>query len=145
MRAAACSPRVNLFEVNFGDASRSLENARADLLTAATFDRLRSKTRPQRRERSWRGSMTRNSGPAAWTRRRTPACRSHSPAAEDAVTRDDLLQSLRTVLARPASARELQQRLRVPREAGHLQPAPSRARGEGAIIKLRGHRYALPG
>ena len=34
--------RVDLFEVNFGEASRSLENAKADLMTAAeAFDGLR--------------------------------------------------------------------------------------------------------
>jgi hypothetical protein len=41
-RGSMLAARVSLFEVNFGDASRSLENARADLLTAAeAFDRLR--------------------------------------------------------------------------------------------------------
>ena len=41
-RGNLLAARVSLFEVNFGDASRSLENARADLLTAAeAFDRLR--------------------------------------------------------------------------------------------------------
>jgi multidrug resistance efflux pump len=35
---------VSLFEVNFGDASRSLENAKADLVTAAeALDGLRLK------------------------------------------------------------------------------------------------------
>jgi hypothetical protein len=34
-RAAILEARVNLFEVNFGNASRSLEAARADLKTAA--------------------------------------------------------------------------------------------------------------
>jgi ribonuclease R len=62
------------------------------------------------------------------------------------VTRDELLQSLRAVLARPASARELQQRLLVPREervtfSRHLRALAA----EGAVIQLRGHRYALPG
>ena len=41
-RGNLLAARVSLFEVNFGDASRSLESARADLLTAAeAFDRLR--------------------------------------------------------------------------------------------------------
>jgi hypothetical protein len=41
-RANMLAARVSLFEVNFGDASRSLESAKADLLTAAeAFDRLR--------------------------------------------------------------------------------------------------------
>jgi len=41
-RASMLAARVNLFEVNFGDASRNLENARADLLTAAgALDRMR--------------------------------------------------------------------------------------------------------
>jgi len=62
------------------------------------------------------------------------------------VTRDELLQALRNVLARPASARELQQRLRVRREervtfSRHLHALAA----EGAIIQLRGRRYALPG
>jgi hypothetical protein len=43
-RGNMLASRVSLFEVNFGDASRSLESARADLLTAAeAFDRLRLK------------------------------------------------------------------------------------------------------
>jgi hypothetical protein len=43
-RANMLAARVNLFEVNFGDASRSLENAKADLVTAAeAFDRMRLK------------------------------------------------------------------------------------------------------
>ena len=43
-RGNLLAARVSLFEVNFGDASRSLESARADLLTAAeAFDRLRLK------------------------------------------------------------------------------------------------------
>ena len=62
------------------------------------------------------------------------------------MTRDELLRSLQSVLARPASARELQQRLRVPREERvtfrrHLHALAA----EGAVIALRGHRYALPG
>jgi hypothetical protein len=41
-RADLLAARVSLFELNFGEASRSLESARADLLTAAeAFDRLR--------------------------------------------------------------------------------------------------------
>jgi hypothetical protein len=40
-RADMLAARVSLFEVNFGDASRSLESAKAELLTAAeAFDRL---------------------------------------------------------------------------------------------------------
>lgn len=40
-RGNMLAARVNLFEVNFGDASRSLERAKADLVTAAeAFDRL---------------------------------------------------------------------------------------------------------
>lgn len=40
-RAGILGARVDLFEVNFGDASRSLEGARADLQTAAqALDRL---------------------------------------------------------------------------------------------------------
>lgn len=40
-RANMLGARVNLFEVNFGEASRSLESAKADLVTAAeAFDRL---------------------------------------------------------------------------------------------------------
>jgi hypothetical protein len=39
-RGNMLAARVNLFEVNFGDASRSLESAKADLVTAAeAFDR----------------------------------------------------------------------------------------------------------
>ena len=39
-RAAILEARVHLFEINFGDASRSLENARGDLKAAAgAFDR----------------------------------------------------------------------------------------------------------
>ena len=62
------------------------------------------------------------------------------------MTRDDLLKALPSVLARPASARELQQRLRVPREERvtfrrHLHALAA----DGAIVALRGHRYALPG
>jgi hypothetical protein len=38
-RGSMLAARVNLFEVNFGDASRSLENAKANLVTAAeSFD-----------------------------------------------------------------------------------------------------------
>ena len=41
-RGNMLAARVSLFEVNFGDASRSLEDAKADLVTAAeAFDRLR--------------------------------------------------------------------------------------------------------
>jgi len=41
-RGNMLAARVSLFEVNFGDASRSLEDAKADLLTAAeAFDRMR--------------------------------------------------------------------------------------------------------
>jgi hypothetical protein len=41
-RGNMLAARVSLFEVNFGDASRSLESAKADLVTAAdAFDRLR--------------------------------------------------------------------------------------------------------
>jgi len=41
-RGNMLAARVSLFEVNFGEASRSLESARADLVTAAAaFDRLR--------------------------------------------------------------------------------------------------------
>ena len=62
------------------------------------------------------------------------------------MTRDELLRSLQSLLARPASARELQQRLQVPREERvsfrrHLHALAA----EGAILALRGHRYALPG
>ncbi len=62
------------------------------------------------------------------------------------MTREALLQSLQGALERPASARELQQRLHVPREERatfrrHLHALAA----EGAIIQLRGHRYALPG
>ena len=40
-RGNMLAARVNLFEVNFGDASRSLETAKADLVTAAEgFDRM---------------------------------------------------------------------------------------------------------
>jgi hypothetical protein len=40
-RGNMLAARVNLFEVNFGEASRSLESAKADLVTAAeAFDRL---------------------------------------------------------------------------------------------------------
>ena len=38
-RGSMLAARVDLFEVNFGDASRSLENAKGDLVTAAAaFD-----------------------------------------------------------------------------------------------------------
>jgi hypothetical protein len=41
-RANMLAARVDLFEVNFGEASRNLERAKADLVTAAeAFDRLR--------------------------------------------------------------------------------------------------------
>lgn len=40
-RGNMLAARVNLFEVNFGDASRNLERAKADLVTAAEgFDRM---------------------------------------------------------------------------------------------------------
>ena len=40
-RGNMLAARVNLFEVNFGEASRNLETAKADLVTAAeAFDRL---------------------------------------------------------------------------------------------------------
>jgi len=62
------------------------------------------------------------------------------------VTRDDLLRLLQSALVRPASARELLQRLRVPREQRvtfrrHLHALAA----EGAIVAMRGHRYALSG
>lgn len=62
------------------------------------------------------------------------------------MTRDDLLRSLQSVLERPASARELLQRLRVPRHERvtfrrHLHALAA----EGVIVAMRGHRYALPG
>ena len=62
------------------------------------------------------------------------------------MTRDELLQSLQLALTRPASARELQQRLHVPREERvtfrrHLHALAA----DGTIVGLRGHRYALPG
>jgi len=62
------------------------------------------------------------------------------------VTRDELLRALRPALAEPASARELLQRLHVPREERvtfrrHLHALAA----EGAIVAMRGHRYALPG
>jgi ribonuclease R len=62
------------------------------------------------------------------------------------VTRDDVLKAVQSVLAHPASARELQQRLHVPREARvtfrrHLHELAA----EGVLIVTRGHRYALPG
>jgi hypothetical protein len=41
-RGNMLAARVSLFELNFGDASRSLERAKSDLVTAAeAFDRLR--------------------------------------------------------------------------------------------------------
>jgi hypothetical protein len=43
-RGSMLAARVNLFEVNFGDAARSLEDAKADLLTAAqAFEGMRLK------------------------------------------------------------------------------------------------------
>ncbi len=43
-RGNMLAARVDLFEVNFGDASRSLENAKADLVTVAeAFDGMRLK------------------------------------------------------------------------------------------------------
>jgi hypothetical protein len=43
-RGNMLAARVSLFEVNFGEASRSLESAKADLITAAeAFDRMRRK------------------------------------------------------------------------------------------------------
>ena len=62
------------------------------------------------------------------------------------MTRDELLRALRPALAEPASARELLQRLHVPREERvtfrrHLHALAA----EGAIVAMRGHRYALPG
>ena len=45
-RGNMLAARVSLFEVNFGEASRSLETAKADLVTAAeAFDRMRLKDR----------------------------------------------------------------------------------------------------
>jgi len=62
------------------------------------------------------------------------------------VTQEALLQSLQGALERPASARELQQRLRVPREERATFRRHLRAlAAEGAVILLRGHLYALPG
>jgi len=43
-RGNMLAARVNLFEANFGEASRSLESAKADLVTSAeAFDRMRLK------------------------------------------------------------------------------------------------------
>jgi ribonuclease R len=62
------------------------------------------------------------------------------------VTRDDVLQSLRSALERPASVRELQQRLHVPREErATFRRLLHTLAAEGVILALRGHRYAWPG
>ncbi len=51
-RGNMLAARVHLFEVNFGDASRSLETAKADLVTAAEgFDRMGLSGRSRRGER----------------------------------------------------------------------------------------------
>jgi ribonuclease R len=62
------------------------------------------------------------------------------------VTREEVLQSLLAVLDRPASTRELLQALKIPRETRatfrrHLHALAA----EGALVQVRGHRYALPG
>jgi len=62
------------------------------------------------------------------------------------VTQEELLRSLQSALGRPASARELQQRLNVPREERATFRRQLHAlAAEGTILALRGHRYALPG
>ena len=62
------------------------------------------------------------------------------------MTRDALLRSLETVLSRPASARELLQTLKIPREARATFRRQLRELAlDGAIVEVRGHRYALPG
>jgi len=62
------------------------------------------------------------------------------------VTRDELLRSLQSALARPASARELQQRLHVRREERvTFRRILHALAAEGSIVAVRGHRYALPG
>ncbi len=62
------------------------------------------------------------------------------------MTREDILTAFETTVPHPASARELAQMLKVPREARvsfrrHLQ----RLTAEGALVQVRGHRFALPG
>jgi len=62
------------------------------------------------------------------------------------VTRDELLRSLEAVLERPASARELLQALKIPRDARATFRRQLRALTlDGSLVLIRGRRYALPG
>jgi len=62
------------------------------------------------------------------------------------VTRDELLESLHGVLVRPASAREVLQRLGVPRESRAAVRRLLRTLAlDGTLALVRGRRYALPG
>ena len=62
------------------------------------------------------------------------------------MTRDEVLQSLRSALERPASVRELQQRLQVPREErATFRRLLHTLAAEGVVLALRGQRYAWPG
>jgi ribonuclease R len=62
------------------------------------------------------------------------------------VTREEILHAFETRVPQPASARELVQFLKIPREARvtfrrHLQ----RLAAEGSLVLVRGHRFSLPG
>jgi len=62
------------------------------------------------------------------------------------VTREEVLHAFETAVPHPASARELVQLLKIPREARvtfrrHLQ----RLAAEGSLVLVHGHRFSLPG
>jgi ribonuclease R len=62
------------------------------------------------------------------------------------VTREEILEAFETTVKHPASARELVQILKIPREARvtfrrHLQ----RLAAEGSLVLVRGHHFSLPG
>lgn len=62
------------------------------------------------------------------------------------MTRDDLLNAFKTRVAHPASARELVQLLKIPRDARVTVSRLFKTLvADGTLVLVRGHRYALPG
>jgi ribonuclease R len=62
------------------------------------------------------------------------------------MTRDQLVRAFETRLTHPVSARELIQLLRVPREERvGVRRQLKALTGDGTLVLVRGHRYALPG
>ena len=110
--------RVNLFENNFGEAGQNLTAARADLQTVA----LAADEAGQKEAAGRLRTAIAKIGEAIDLAARLDLA-ANARAADalrlltaDAVTRDDVLRAFETSVAHPASARELIQILKVPRE-----------------------------